>query len=342
MLLHPAEPPRLSLANLPTPILSIEKLCKKLGVPTLLLKRDDLTGMELSGNKIRKLEYLLADAINSGCNAVVTHGGYQSNHCRATAAACARLGLRCRLILRAPSNNAADLNVNGNLLLDYLFGADVEMHPPEVYNGQRQALIDSAMERLRQGGKKPYFFPVGASVPLGCWGYVRCLAELAEQLGRERDVVVYTAVSSSGTHAGLILGQALLGLRRYKIVGIPVSDSVEFFQQDIRKLVDATIAQFGLGLTAGDTPIHLLEGYIGGGYAIPTERSLQALGLLAQNEAILLDPTYTSKAMAGVLDQLQLLAQQTNPPTPVFIHTGGAFGLLARTELFDWGQGFYK
>src|SRR4051812_24831969 len=230
--MHPNEPPQLELANLPTPIVELKNLSKHLGdVGRILVKRDDLTGLETSGNKVRKLEYVIADAIKNGADTLVTNGGFQSNHCRATAALGARLGLNVRLLLRSADPTPER---DGNLFLDHLFGAHVSLHYPDEYNGRRKQIIDAAMDAERAAGRKPYYFPVGASIPLGCWGYIRCIAEMAEQLGREAKVDVFSAVSSAGTHAGLMLGKALLGLANWRVVGIPVSDSVEFFRKDIR------------------------------------------------------------------------------------------------------------
>jgi D-cysteine desulfhydrase len=328
--IHPSEPPRLSLAQLPTPVVELPNLARQLGVPRLLLKRDDLTGLEASGNKIRKLEYLIADGVRSGADTLVTHGGFQSNHFRASAAAAARLGLRCRLLLRSPENPAND----GNLFLDRLFGAAISLHSPAEYAERRKELIDRAMAEERAAGRTPYFFPVGGSVPLGCWGYVRCLREMLGQIEPDRHVDVHVAVSSSGTLAGLILGKALFKADHVRVVGIPVSDSVEFFRADVRQLIDDTIAEFRLGLSAEQTPIELIDGYIGEGYAIPTPRSVETIELLARTEGILLDPTYTSKAMVGFLDQAT--QGKVRPgATPLFVHTGGAFGLMARRDLFD-------
>src|SRR3954465_11285762 len=154
--MHPKEPPRLRLAQLPTPVVELKHLAAELGVPRVLMKRDDLTGLEFTGNKIRKLEYLVADAVAQRCDTLVTHGGFQSNHCRATAAVGARLGLRVRLILRAPDQPPAN---DGNLFLDRLFGADVTLHPAAEYNQRRQKLIDDAMDAERRAGRRPYFFP---------------------------------------------------------------------------------------------------------------------------------------------------------------------------------------
>lgn len=328
--MHPKEPPRLSLANLPTPVVELKNLAKQLGVPRVLLKRDDLTGLETSGNKVRKLEYVIADAVASGADTLVTNGGFQSNHCRATAALGARLGLKVRLILRSTEPNPTR---EGNLFLDELFGAHISFHTPEEYNTNRKQLIDAAMDAERSGGRKPYFFPVGASIPLGCWGYVRCAAEMAQQLGREAKVDVFSAVSSAGTHAGLVLGKALLGLDNWRMVGVPVSDSIDYFMKEIRELIDATAAKYGLDVSEAQTPIELLDGFIGEGYAIPYPEAIDATRLLARSEGVLLDPTYTAKGMTGFIDAIRR-GKVRDGAVPLFVHTGGAFGLLARRDLF--------
>src|SRR5439155_22110935 len=154
VLMHPKEPPRLRLAQLPTPVVELKNLARELDVPRILMKRDDLTGLEVSGNKVRKLEYLLADAIAQGCDSLVTHGGYQSNHCRATAAIGARTGMRVRLILRAPADRA-ELANDGNLFLDRLFGAQITMHSVAEYGSRRKELIDHAIQEEKSAGRKP-------------------------------------------------------------------------------------------------------------------------------------------------------------------------------------------
>ena len=180
--MHPHEPSRLSLANLPTPLAEMKNLARDLGIERFYIKRDDETGLEASGNKVRKLEYIVADALKQGATTLVTLGGFQSNHCRATAAIGARLGLKVRLLLRSADPNPAN---DGNLFLDRLFGADVSFHHPDEYNGKRAQLIEATMATERAEGRIPYFFPVGASMPLGCWGYIRCVAELVDQLGKD-------------------------------------------------------------------------------------------------------------------------------------------------------------
>jgi D-cysteine desulfhydrase len=328
--MHPNEPPRLGLANLPTPVVELKNLGRELGAPSILLKRDDLTGLETSGNKVRKLEYVIADALKHGADTLVTHGGFQSNHCRATAALGARLGLNVRLILRSAE---PDPPRDGNLFLDHLFGAHITLHPPDEYTGRRRELIDSAMEAERAAGREPYFFPVGASIPLGCWGYIRCMAEMAEQLGPETKIDVFSAVSSAGTHAGLMLGKALLGLDNWRVVGVPVSDSVEFFHNEIRGLVDETVETYRLAIPAAQTPIQLIGGFIGEGYAIPYPAAIETTRLLARREGVLLDPTYTAKGMTGMLGTIRAGGVRSGA-VPLFVHTGGAFGLMARRDLF--------
>lgn len=321
---HPLEPDRVLLAQLPTPIVPVPRL-----ESSLLVKRDDLTGLELTGNKIRKLEYLIADALKQGCDTLVTHGGFQSNHCRATAAAGARLGLRVRMFLRAPTPQPER---DGNLFLDELFGAELSFHPPQEYSEERQQILDHIMAEERAAGRKPYFFPVGASVPIGCWGYARCVHELSQQIDPQRPLDLFIPMSSTGTFAGCLLGKALLGLDAWRMIGIPVSDSVDYFQKDTQALLDATISQFNLPLTLDQIPIELFDGYIGDGYALPTPESMQTLKDAARLAGLVLDPTYTSKALWGTLDSIRNGRVRAGA-TPIFLHTGGIFGLMARRDL---------
>ena len=329
--MHPNEPKRVPLAQLPTPVVELSNLARQLGVPRVLVKRDDLSGFELSGNKVRKLEYVVADALAHRATTLVTHGGFQSNHCRATAAIGARLGLNVRLLLRSPDPNPP---LDGNLFLDRLFGARVSFHAPEEYNHRRQELLDEAMDAERAAGRTPYFFPVGASIPLGCWGYIRCVAELVEQLGRETSVDLFCATSSGGTQVGLMLGKALMNCDRWRILGVPVSDSLEYFQRELRRLERQTAAEHRLNVEEEHTPIELIDGFIGEGYAIPYPAAVEAISLLARTEGLLLDPVYTGKAMAGMLVTIRA-GRVREGAIPVFLHTGGAFGLMARRDLFS-------
>ncbi|HEX8520646.1 MAG TPA: D-cysteine desulfhydrase family protein [Tepidisphaeraceae bacterium] len=328
--MHATEPPRVQLAQLPTPIVEAKRLAQHFNIPKLLLKRDDLTGLETSGNKIRKLEYVIADALAQGADTLVTHGGFQSNHCRATAAIGAKLGLHVRLVLRSPSDSP---DREGNLFLDNLFGAEISHHSPSDYNSNRKQLMDAAMDEQRRKGRKPYFFPVGASVPLGCWGYIRCVHELIEQLGRDASVDLFAPVSSSGTYAGIVLAKALFKLESWRMIGILVSDTVDYFQKDVRDLINRTSEQFNLNITERDTPLEFIDGYIGEGYAIPFPSAIEMIRTVARTEGICLDPTYTSKALVGCVETIQKGGARAGA-IPVFIHTGGIFGLFARRDLF--------
>ena len=327
MKIHPQEPARLELARLPTPLVELKQLAKSAGVERLLMKRDDMTGLEISGNKVRKLEYVVAAALAQGADTLVTHGGFQSNHCRAAAAIGARLGLRVRMILRSDD---PDPPWEGNLFLDHLFGAEVSYHAPEVYRDQLDVVVAQTMQDQRTAGRTPYFFPVGASVPLGSWGYIRAVAELAEQLSPEQPVDIYCATSSGGTQVGLMLGRALLGCTNWRILGVPVSDSVEYFQNALRELERATVKEFQLDIAQEATPIDLIDGFIGAGYAIAYPEAVDTIGMLGRTEGVVLDPSYTSKAMTGMLASLD---RQSAGRLPVFLHTGGSFGLFARRDL---------
>ena len=331
--IHPSEPARLELARLPTPVVELKNLSRALGLPaTLLMKRDDLTGLEVSGNKVRKLEYVVADALAGGADTLVTYGGYQSNHCRATAAVATRLGLKCNLILRGPADETEPAK-DGNLFLDELFGATIEMCSPTKFSAQKDFLIQNTMSSVRRAGRKPFFFPVGASIPLGCWGYVRCVHELLAELGREPKLDVFCAVGSSGTLAGLILGAALLQPNNVRVIGVPICDSVQFFHQDVRRLVSETVEKYELGLTAEQTPVELVGGFIGEGYAIAYPAAIEMLKLVARTEGVLLDPTYTSKAILGTVETIKRGGLRAGARA-LFVHTGGVFGLMARRDLF--------
>lgn len=329
MKLHPQEPTRVSLAQLPTPVAELQNLAQHCGVPRILIKRDDLTGLELTGNKIRKLEYVVADALAQGADTLITHGGTQSNHCRATAALGARLGLKVRLILRYSEDGAI---TDGNLFLDNLFGAECSFHSPEEYSTNLNQLVATATEEITAEGRRTYFFPVGASIPLGCWGYIRCIAELFEQLGKGSPLDIYVATSSGGTQAGLILGKALFGCTNWSIRGVPVSDSSEYFRDKLSELIKSTVGQYGLNIDSESTLIELIDGFIGPGYAIPYDEAIETIRLLGHCEGLVLEPSYTSKAMTGMLANIQ---KRPAERVPVFIHTGGAFGLFARRDLLQ-------
>lgn len=327
-------PPRIALANLPTPLVRLERLVRELGdahfnapiPPRIWMKRDDLTGLELSGNKIRKLEYVAAEALATGCDTIVTEGTCQSNHCRATAAVCAKLGLHCELMFRPLS----DAPPQGNALLDQLFGARIRWYSREELAANRAAIVEQIREELTAAGRRPRFVPTGASEPLGCWGYIRAAHELGEQLAadgiRECDLIV--AVSSGGTYAGLLLGVALNGFSGIHVHAVPVSDDVAYHRREVTALCQAAIEQFRLPVTVRAEELSLIDGYVGEGYAIPYAAAIDSLRLLARTEGIMLDPVYTAKAFAALLDGVRSGRFGRERPV-VFLHTGGVFSNFA-------------
>jgi D-cysteine desulfhydrase len=330
-------PKRIDLIGCHTPVLRLDRLGESLGGAQIWLKRDDLTGLELSGNKVRKLEYVAADALAAGCDTLVTEGTPQSNHCRATAAVCTRLGLRCHLLLRPEPTGGVP---QGNHLLDTLFGAEVSSYPREQFEAERDAIVAEVLGRIRAAGHKPRFTPMGASEPLGCWGYIRAAAELADQLHSlgvgECDIVL--PVSSGGTYAGMLLGQWIHQLAHWNLWAVPVSDDVVHHTHTVGTLAQNAISEFNLPTSYDETGLQFIDGYVGDGYAIPYQADIDTICLLARTEAILLDPVYTGKAFCALLDGVREGWLGTRRPV-VFIHTGGIFSDFAWPELLIEGVG---
>lgn len=323
-------PARLSLANLPTPIQRLERTSERVG-RELWIKRDDCTGLELSGNKIRKLEFALAQAMAQGCDVIITTGGIQSNHCRATAAACARLGLGCELVLASDEKTEPD----GNYLLDELLGARIRFIPFTDYRSRLAEVLEEVKAELAQRGQRGYIIPVGASNGIGTWGYFEAMREIhgqEEAMGATFDAVV-CAVGSGGTYAGLALANAALGLGK-RVIGVPIAaDAATFREQILGIREEFSLISAPVELDASD--IILLDGYVGRGYALSTAEELSFLKDFARTEGIILDPVYTGKAMRGLLSELEaenpLLAGLERV---LFIHTGGIFGLFPKRHQF--------
>lgn len=325
------ELPRFRLAALPTPLVRLTRLERQFPGAQIWIKRDDLTGLEFSGNKIRKLEFVLADAQRGGCDTIVTEGTPQSNHCRATAAACARLGMRCVLLLRPGSSGLWQ----GNHLLDHLFGADLRFYERLKFDEQRNAIVRSVVDELRATGRAPRWTPMGASEALGALSYLAAAEELCAQLAiqgvSECDVVV--AVSSGGTHAGLALGEQASTQARLRVFAVPVSDDVAHHRRVVSELCSEAVAALSLPLKFDAARLRFIDGYVGAGYAVPYAAAIDAIRLLAREEAIILDPVYTAKAFCGLLAGLRDGALGRERPV-VFIHTGGIFSNFAWPELF--------
>jgi D-cysteine desulfhydrase len=316
-------PPRLSLARLPTPLEPARVLGSRLGL-SLWWKRDDLTGAELSGNKIRKLEFLLADAESAGADTVITCGGEQSNHCRATALAAARRGLACVLMLRVP-DPAAPPAVEANSLLARLAGAELRYVTPEQY-ARRAELLRGMEAELRARGRRPYVIPEGGSNAVGAWGYMQAVAELYAQLGGRPATIVYAA-GSGGTGAGIELGIRRAGWRGARALGFAVCDDSAYFQNQIAAIAAEANARYRLGLTVEASSVAVVDHYIGPGYARTTPEMLATITDVARTEGIVLDPVYTGKAFFGLLRE-RALGNPALAGDVVFLHTGGIFGLF--------------
>ncbi len=324
-------PKKISLGHFPTPVEKLAKLSEKLGVE-LYVKRDDLTGMELSGNKVRKLEYLLCEALDEGADTIITCGGLQSNHCRATAAASARLGLNCHLILRSETSSQP---YDGNLFLDKLFGAEVSFVSPDEFVENEDAIIEDILKGFRAKGRKPFYFPVGASVPMGCWGYVEAFEETVGQLDAMGigGAHFVTAVGSGGTQTGLVLGRALMNRPEFKITGFNVCDTAEYFKKENAKLLRETIERFSLPVSIEEQAFDIIDGYVGPGYAMSYPEEIETIKMVARREGLVLDPVYTGKAFHGLLSEIAKGTFSKDEPI-VFFHTGGIFGLFPQRDAF--------
>jgi D-cysteine desulfhydrase len=317
-------PDRVIRARLPTPVDPAPRLSQRLGLD-VLFKRDDLTGSGLSGNKIRKLEFLFAEARAQGCDTVVTCGGEQSNHCRATAIAAAQLGLRSVLLLRTDDPQRPP-PTEANILLDRLVGAEIRWVSRPEY-ARRAEIFPQVAAELRARGQKPYLIPEGGSNALGAWGYIRCVEELSNELTPGAATLVYAA-GSGGTGAGLILGVKLLGLP-WRVVGVNVCDDEAYFRRVIGEIVEQAIDRWKLPVSFSRDEIELRDGYVGIGYAKSRPEELATLRDVARAEGLVLDPVYTGKAFHGLVQELAKDHAQFGSRI-VFIHTGGIYGLFPK------------
>lgn len=331
---------RVPLATLPTPLHAATRLRETLGgptrSPTILFKRDDLTGLALGGNKARKLEFLIADALHQQATVVLTTGAVQSNHARMTAAAARAAGLDIVLVL---TSEVADPPAQGNLLLDRLFGATIHYVPPPAdpmlaTSDVEEAKVAEVVEDLRSRGHRPYVIPVGGSSGVGVLGYVFGSREIVEQLeaAGERPSRLYYASGSRGTQAGLTLGAKLSGAP-YHLHGVAVSGGEPWKRQRALRIANEAAALVGTTTCITEDDLVTDQSHIGAGYGIPTVECLEAIRLVALHEGILLDPVYTGKAMAGLIHDVR--AGKLDPSTTVvFLHTGGVPALFAHATAF--------
>lgn len=316
--------PRLRLAHLPTSIETMPRLAAILGGPRLIVKRDDQTGLAMGGNKTRKLEFLLADAQANGARTLVTTGAVQSNHCRQTAAAAARYGLGCILVLAGEQPPVS----SGNLLLDELLGAEIVWtNKPE-----RDRILKQIFDRAWEQGRRPYLVPYGGSSPVGAAAYAFAIQELMEQIKNSRaglpvpDWIVFPS-SSGGTQAGMALGARLFGFPG-KILGISIDERADVLKEKVAALASQTADHLGQKETFTPEDILVNDSYLGGGYGVMGKPEEDAIHLFAQTEGLFIDPVYTGRAAAGMIDLIRH-GFFTSNQTVLFWHTGGTPALFA-------------
>jgi len=330
-MLHPREPTRVPLANQPT---RMHALRFAVGNTKFWLKRDDHTGSELMGNKVRKLEYLMAEASLQEATHVITCGGEQSNHARATAFAATQLGMKSHLILRCddPANPPA---ATGNILLDRLVGAQIQWITRPAWR-DRNRLLAEAAERIRAEGGTPYIVPEGGSNALGSWGYIRAMRELADDLATiaspAAPVTVVYACGSGGTGAGLVMGAKLFRLadRGIRVAGVNVCDDRDYFINAIMTICNDAEARWQIGANVKPEDIDMVDGHVGLGYAKSRPEELATIRDVCRSDGVVLDPVYTGKAFHGVVTELRKDPNRFG--SVCFIHTGGMFGLFAAPE----------
>jgi len=323
--------PRLNIGHGPTPLEYAARLSKTLDC-SLYIKRDDCTGLAGGGNKTRKLEYLMAEAQALGADTIVTVGGIQSNHARQSAAAAAKFGFGCELVLEnVPGVPQADYHQNGNVLLDELLGANIHRI---THTQCCDDYCADLIEHLKKQGKKPYFIPVGGSNVIGSLGYVRCAIELLEQIKQQQLEIdqIVLASGSAGTQAGLLAGLIACG-SNIRVLGINVSRTEQQQTQLVTRLLEQLLSYLGLEPRQARDVVYTNGDYFGSGYGIATSAMIDAVKLCASQEGLLLDPVYTGKAMAGLLDLVRC-GDISGDSKQLFLHTGGSQGVFAYRELF--------
>jgi D-cysteine desulfhydrase len=320
--------PRLNYGVYPTPIDEAPRFRQALGrnAPRVFIKRDDYTGPGFGGNKVRKLEYVLAKAVAEGAEVVITSGGVKSNHARVTAAMCARLGLRCALVL-----NSAAVTHEGwtpaSLAVDELFGAEVICVSARE---ERATTVESVAEKLRGEGKKVAAIPIGASIPLGALGFVRAVQETKAQLEslNTRIDYIFHSSSSGGTQAGIVAGCQLFDWREAQVIGVSADDPSASISAEVGKIIHGVGDALDARLSEDAT---VVDEYVGAGYGVPSTQGDEAIELLARTEGVILDPVYTAKAMAALIDWVRK-GRLTEHDNVMFWHTGGQLALFYAPE----------
>ncbi len=322
--------PRVSLAHLPTPLELMPRLSEHLGGPNIYVKRDDCTGLGTGGNKTRKLEFLMADAVENRADVIITQGAVQSNHARQTAAAACKMGMQCELVFEKRVEDPSDPYINsGNVLLDRIFGANVR----EVAKGSdMDTEMESVAAELRGGGKSPYIIPGGGSNRIGALGYVDCALEFIAQADATDLVIdhVVHATGSAGTQAGLIIGIKASN-KDIPLLGIGVNAAKDEQEEKVFKLAVETAEYVGKAGAVKRDDIVANCDYVGEGYGIPTKGMNDAVMLLARLEGLLFDPVYSGKGLAGMIDLIGK-GYFEDASNIVFVHTGGVAGLFGYSD----------
>ena len=330
-------PPRLRLAHLPTPIHKLERLSAELG-KDIYVWRDDLTGFVESGNKIRKLEFLLARAVEQGATRIVTSGGMQSNHTRAASFAARRVGLRVALVVREPKGGRdPEAPPVGNLLLNQIAGADLHYLPYAEYaasGGNYAPFLENVAEQYRRLGESSFVVAEGGSMPLGCFGYIHAVEEMLSTwkqtgAGTNAPDAFFFAEGSGGTHAGLHLGYELHGLDPRRLFAVNICDTAEYFHERVGQLIEETAREFNL--SSRDRTLQVLDGHVGEGSGVASDDELRFYVQFARQEGVLLDPGYTGKAFRGMLAELRKAPERFGNKI-LFLHSGGGFAMFAQQE----------
>ncbi len=331
--MHLARFDRLHFAHLPTPLEPLPRLTELLGGPRLWIKRDDCTGLATGGNKTRKLEFLMGEALAQGADTIITQGAVQTNHGRQTAAIAARLGLKCIILLEnRVETDDPDYRRSGNVFLDRLFGAELREYPG---GGDMNAAMEPIADEVRAAGGKPYLIPGGGSNPTGALGYVSCAMELTHQAneqGLRIDHVVH-ATGSAGTQAGLVTGLEAMNTH-IPVLGIGVRIPAQPQEEKVHALAEATADKLGVRGGVDRDKVVANGDYFGDGYGVPTEGMIEAIKLFAQQDAILLDPVYSGKGAAGLIDLIRK-GHFAKTDNVVFLHTGGSAGLFGYRQTFE-------
>jgi len=325
--------PRVHITHGPTPLEFMPRLTEALGGPNLYIKRDDCTGLGSGGNKTRKLEFLMADAVKHGADTIITQGATQSNHARQTVAIAAKMGMKCEILLEDRTGfKVENYKKSGNVFLDHLYGARVRELPG---GADMNAAMSAVAEELRADGRRPYIIPGGGSNPIGALGYVTCALEMVNQFNTQDlrvDCVVH-ATGSAGTQAGLVVG--LEGTRsQIPVLGIGVRAAREAQETTVYNLAVKTAELLGVPGSVKRESVMANCDYVGGGYGVPTPGMVEAVTLLARLEGILLDPVYSGKGMAGLID-LCRKGHFKKGENVVFLHTGGAVALYGYMDAFS-------